>query len=273
MSCKTLILLIVLAVLTAGPALTEEQIIEGTFGRMVPGYTGSGGGAFDFTIKSGEKVWVYAFGRNLIIVSPKKLYIADLEGKKAKVHWNRISEEGVADPQERAEMSKSQGYEYPEKIKVYNATKIEVLDGSGGHEPSPSKEVKEGKSLGEVSIGMSEKDVLSVLGRPASRKAGGSGVEALIYPDRKLTVTLASSGEGREVQWIYTESTDYKTGKGIKVGSSFDEMVAAYGTPYKTQAADKSTLILYCSGDRVVVQFRVRNGKVEEIGVLNVQKW
>lgn len=265
--------LFILLIISSYSVYGEEQIIEGTFGRMVPGYAGSSGGAFDFILKNGDRVWVYAFGRNLSIVSRKKIYISDLDGKKARVQWSRINEEGVADPKERAEMSKSHNYDYPEKIKVYYATRIEILEAGGSTGGSSAKEVKEGKSLGDISLGMTEKEVLDLLGRPSSRKPGEGGAEALLYPDRKLTITLASQGDNKEVQWIYTESPDYKTHKGIKVGSSFEDLIAAYGTPYKTQAADKSTIILYCNGDRVVIQFRVRNGRVEEIGVLDMQKW
>ncbi|GEM_PF-3157657 len=268
-----LLCLLVLLVISPHSVYGKDQIIEGTFGRMVPGYAGSGGGAFDFTMKGGDRVWVFAYGRDLVIAGSKKVYIADLEGKKARVHWDRINEEGVADPEKRAEMSRSHNYDYPEKIKVYNATRIEILEEGGSTKGSSSKEVKEGKSLGEISLGMSEKEVLSILGRPSSRKPGEGGVEAFMYPDRKLTVTLASSRDKKEVQWIYTESPDYKTHKGIKVGSSFEDLIAAYGTPFKTQAADKSTIILYCNADRVVIQFRVKNGRVEEIGVLDMQKW
>lgn len=92
-----------------------------------------------------------------------------------------------------------------------------------------------GKGVDGVYLGMSAKDVETVLGSPEERDIGSSsGDLEYLYPSRGIVVFFAD-WKGSAVEEIFVEEVyEGKTTKGIGIGSIRDEVHAVYGEPGKS---------------------------------------
>jgi hypothetical protein len=92
-----------------------------------------------------------------------------------------------------------------------------------------------GRSVGPIDLGMRMTQVIRVLG-----PAEDDEPSRFSWPRRGVTVRVDRDGR---VDAIFVESPKYRTARGIGVGSTRDEVVAAYGPAPQAQE-DRTTLIL-----------------------------
>lgn len=91
--------------------------------------------------------------------------------------------------------------------------------------------------------------------------------EDRIYEYEGITVYTHPSGKKNIVEEIYITSDDYETKRGIKVGSSFSDVAAAYGTKY--EKVSSSTIEYYYSKSMKLI-FEFEDKKVVAIDLYNV---
>ena len=102
----------------------------------------------------------------------------------------------------------------------------------------PAPEDFPGEKLGKLELGMKAAEVIKLLGAPKSKGketewgATGDWVEEWNYPDKGLVLDMASSEQGAP-KAILSIKADKKcglaTGKGVKIGSTLNEVEKAYG--------------------------------------------
>ncbi len=120
-----------------------------------------------------------------------------------------------------------------------------------------------GRAVGPVQLGMRPAQVLRLLG-PAVGAGPAQGAGRLAWPGRGLAVRL--DPEGR-VEAVFVESPQYRTAEGVGVGSSRDDVLAAFGPPSHAQE-DRTTLILAYPALGISFGLRKdRGGRVELIVV------
>ena len=142
-----------------------------------------------------------------------------------------------------------------------------ALSASGsGAAASKCKLLVPGKSLGCVSLGMTQAQVRSVAGAPleATQTTGCCG-KILTFAYRGFDVSFLGPGSTfRHVSWVESTSRTYRTAKGVGVGSTKAQLLAGVkGLRCGAFHLAKTFCILGKSADDPKqTLFMLRNGKV-----------
>lgn len=108
------------------------------------------------------------------------------------------------------------------------------------------------QGLGPVAFGMSENEVIALLGQPDRTEGGiglfylkSRGVSLLLHPRRGVSEISCWSkkypGPGTPEMTTFTG----KTKEGIGMGASREQVVAAYGEPDRTDSKDPLEILYY----------------------------
>jgi|GEM_PF-4506256 len=90
-----------------------------------------------------------------------------------------------------------------------------------------------GKRVNGYYLGMKKQQIINSFGKPSSKEVGAGGhILNMKYDDYGFTFNIATA-DG-EVCGIDVENTGYQTKEGIRVGSSYADVVETYGAPKKT---------------------------------------
>ncbi|MDQ7825165.1 MAG: hypothetical protein RDV48_20350 [Candidatus Eremiobacteraeota bacterium] len=127
----------------------------------------------------------------------------------------------------------------------------------------------EGKRIGPISIGLEEKAVIAILGKPSSRKGYEGGTSVLVFPKEGFLVAMTPMREKPSMKAtdISTTNSAYKTGKGIHVGSTAAEVTRAYGTPRVSSYEGKTSYAFLDNNNYLVITFELSGDKVSKIMV------
>ncbi|MDR7543280.1 MAG: hypothetical protein QN120_03400 [Armatimonadota bacterium] len=134
-----------------------------------------------------------------------------------------------------------------------------------------------GHAVGDIQLGMSQRQVLNRLGMPdeiSNDRGGDGGLNVYwIYPQGERSVLVVSwtkrQGEAGGVDFIYTDAPRYVTSKGIAMhNSGFKEILAQYGAPERLAGAGRGSVMLYY--ESLGIRFRVEGdgGRVTAITVV-----
>lgn len=132
---------------------------------------------------------------------------------------------------------------------------------------APKPEVKENVSdlsLGNISIGFSKEQVYNLIGLESQiTDPEFSGHLRYQYPDIEVVITH------NVVTAFVSKTAKVNTARGIHQGSSFQDMINAYGKNYKSFDYDSSTLYEYpftsTDGRNCLLRFAIKNGIVDYI--------
>lgn len=110
----------------------------------------------------------------------------------------------------------------------------------------------------EISLFDSYKDIVDKLGESDKEDEYGN----IVYDD--FSIQCYGEGDERDISGIFTYSKNVKTSKGISVGDSYDDVVAAYGTPsFESDDAGYTTVNYIISG--FTLGFAIDNDVVTSI--------
>lgn len=110
----------------------------------------------------------------------------------------------------------------------------------------------------EISLFDSYKDIVDKLGESDKEDEFGN----VVYDD--FTIQFFGEGDDKEISGIFTYSEGVETNKGISVGDSYDDVIAAYGTPsFESDDAGYTTANYAISG--FTLGFRIENNVVTSI--------
>ena len=127
--------------------------------------------------------------------------------------------------------------------------------------------------LGKIRPGMSEQQVLSILGKPTSTKTEfsrgvGDNIRTFQYPDISLfLVPHVNKPKNFFVYEFVTRSRKFSTPAGVKVGDTQSQVINVYGKPYISKDG-KVTFLGYVVGSKdsaAAFTFHIESGKVTEI--------
>lgn len=121
-----------------------------------------------------------------------------------------------------------------------------------------------------LTLGAEAKTALDRLGEPTAEPQEvfdcGAGNSRVYYRYSSLELYVMKSVDGSTViDQIEINDDLPQTDKGFCIGSSADEVRAAYGTPAK----DEDGELRYTSGNQSLI-FNIKDGKVSDIGLLRV---
>lgn len=144
------------------------------------------------------------------------------------------------------------------------------------------------ETLAGIALGDSQQKVFKLLGKPQSKRRercfqGDSGWVEFNWPAKGIVVGMGNGDEGVLYIEIYGNSKG-KTSRGIGIGSTKEEVRAAYGNPdnidkwlirkdedYMWQyGEDKVYIVGECPGHECYTFFAFRRGKVSSIGYISV---
>lgn len=147
---------------------------------------------------------------------------------------------------------------------------------------------REPETLAGIALGDSRQKVFKLLGQPQSKRRercfeGDSGWFEFRWPSKGIVVGMSNGDEGVLYIEIYGNSKG-KTSRGIGIGSTKEEVKAAYGNPdyidkwliskdedYMWQyGEDKVYIVEGCPGHECYAFFAFRKGKVSRIGYTSV---
>jgi hypothetical protein len=106
-----------------------------------------------------------------------------------------------------------------------------------------------GERIGDYYVNRAtQADIQKSLGKPEKQKKTKDGARiVLMYP--KAGYTFLIDPGTKIAKRIVTQSPAFATKEGIKVGSSYDDVIKAYGKPGRTkQSPDKGSILSYPSG-------------------------
>ena len=108
--------------------------------------------------------------------------------------------------------------------------------------------------LGELRLGLPEKDVLKLLGSPATRgklvfqEADGNYVQDWHYPDKGIELLMSAGEKKSGVKTIANMTVSapctYSTKKGIKIGDAESAARKAYTEHVDRETSDPGTLVV-----------------------------
>ena len=110
------------------------------------------------------------------------------------------------------------------------------------------------ESLGRLRLGLPEKDVLKLLGSPATRgklvfqEADGNYVQDWHYPDKGIELLMSAGEKKSGVKTIANMTVSapctYSTKKGIKIGDAESAARKAYTEHVDRETSDPGTLVV-----------------------------
>jgi hypothetical protein len=158
---------------------------------------------------------------------------------------------------------------------VINKDTTTAIADSGNHpatkDTGAAKETDLG-SIGEISLGLSQLKTTTLLGQPDSKsKAAAWGADGLMHQDwfyKNKGITLnMSSNKNLAEQEIFSISITgpcaFKTPKNIGVGSSYNEVMAAYEKDIDKTATTKTNITVGSVYGGIMIDFT--NDKVAKI--------
>lgn len=110
----------------------------------------------------------------------------------------------------------------------------------------------------EVSLFDDANEAFKKLGESTEEDVFGN----IIYDD--FSVQCYGEGDDMELSGIFTYSENVKTSKGISVGASYDDVVAAYGEPSFESEEDGNKVLNYTYSE-YTLSFTMDNDKVASI--------
>lgn len=122
--------------------------------------------------------------------------------------------------------------------------------------PPPAKTATSATSIGGVSLGVSIDYVNSKFGNPSKKDVAPTGFARLSYGD-----ALAVDYDNNAASCIISYAPNQSTAKGIHVGSSIKDFIAAYGDDYSIYRANGLEMYEYFSnveGRDVITRFAVK---------------
>lgn len=131
--------------------------------------------------------------------------------------------------------------------------------------PRPGLAIVPGRAAGPVVIGMRLVELVQLLGPPGGLGRAREG-EKLSWPALGLTVRL--DREGR-VDAVFVDSPRYRTAQGVGVGSSRQQVLAAFGPPTYAQE-DQAFLIL--AYPALGISFGIRKDRMDRVEVVMVYR-
>ncbi len=112
-------------------------------------------------------------------------------------------------------------------------------------EPNPFSLMKE-ESLGKLTIALPADQVIQLIGNPQKKDStiiwGADGLyhQSWYYPKQGITLNMVSDTE-KELQTIFfiklVSPSTLETKRGIKIGSSVDEVIRTYGKEQETETS------------------------------------
>ena len=108
--------------------------------------------------------------------------------------------------------------------------------------------IKPLEGVGELKFGMSRTEVEKILGPP--ERLNGMTCEYLskgtaVMGSRSTAVAVILFGDANSPQSPVVQACKYKTDKGIGMGSTYDEMVEAYGVPSSVAPMSQGKMASY----------------------------
>ena len=129
------------------------------------------------------------------------------------------------------------------------------------------------ESLGKLRLGLPEKDVVKLLGSPASRgelvfqEADGNYVQGWHYPDKGIELWMSAGGKKSGVKRIAAITASapctFATKKGIKIGDAESAARKAYVEHVDRETSDPGTLVVGSIYGGIIFNFT--EGKVSRI--------
>jgi hypothetical protein len=127
--------------------------------------------------------------------------------------------------------------------------------------------------LGGLRLGLPEKDVLKLLGSPATRgelvfqEADGNYVQDWHYPDKGIELLMSAGGKKSGVKTIAdiiaSAPCPFATRKGIKIGDAESAARKAYTEHVDRESSDPGTLVVGSIYGGIIFDFT--KGKVSRI--------
>jgi len=154
-----------------------------------------------------------------------------------------------------------------EKINAARAKSVEYYKDAAPVTASDAPPFEPGVGLGGATFGMSKDDAVSRLGPPDYRSAGGGNM--LVYLTKGFAVQFVKGKLSHIYCFDVGQSSDNTMGRykgkspeGIGIGSTPDEVQAAYGRPTRQSPPAKDIVLLYQNLGTV---FECTDGKVAKI--------
>jgi hypothetical protein len=151
---------------------------------------------------------------------------------------------------------------------------LNMFDASNCHaDEKVTEAMLRAESLGKLRLGLPEKDVLKLLGSPATRgklvfqEADGNYVQDWHYPDKGIEL-LMSAGEKKSGVKTIADITasapcTFATKKGIKIGDAESAARKAYAEHVDRETSDPGTLVVGSIYGGIIFNFT--EGKVSRI--------
>ncbi|MEQ8174820.1 MAG: tetratricopeptide repeat protein [Syntrophomonadaceae bacterium] len=132
--------------------------------------------------------------------------------------------------------------------------------------------------LGPITLGMLVSEMESILGKPKKKFVDEIQQTEIIYDN--LWVIQTYERNPRVIRINY-QSGDFSTPRGIKIGSTKDDVIKCYGNPQKSRDNSLMYMVdgiifdasLSGQGKKSVVQFDIKNGQVASISVYGFEPY
>ena len=151
---------------------------------------------------------------------------------------------------------------------------LNMFDASTGRaEETVTEAMLRAESLGKVRLGLPEKDVVKLLGSPATRgelmlqEADGNYVQDWHYPDKGIELVMRAGPKksgGKTIGAITASAPcTFATKKGIKIGDAENAARNAYAEHVDRETSDTGTLVVGSLYGGIIFNFT--DGKVSRI--------
>ena len=151
---------------------------------------------------------------------------------------------------------------------------LNMFDASTGRaDESVTEAMLRAESLGRLSLGLPEKDVVKLLGSPSTRgellfqEADGNYVQNWHYPDKGIELWMSAGGKKSGVKKIAAITASapctFATKKGIKIGDAESAARNAYAEHVDRETSDPGTLVVGSIYGGIIFNFT--DGKVSRI--------
>lgn len=118
--------------------------------------------------------------------------------------------------------------------------------------------------------------VLDVLGKPSKKDSESAPIFSYCFHKNDIQISSVSADNSEYPYSFMFQDKNVSTARGIKVGSSADEVIAAYGEPGESIDnhddnfdLDFTNLLYSFENDKYNLTFTISNGKVEQFLYIN----